>query len=213
MERQGAAWHRIVRLGCARHGNARSFMKIIKAKLQSIAPYSQGRYHSTDSLDKEGKDAYEKRTWRDKLHVNEDGNVFIPPMAFKNCISEIAKFLAIQIPGKGKSTYTKHFEAGVLVLDPLVLPIKKDEVPGEWLFVPASGKRGDGKRVMRCFPTIAQWSGEVTFHILDDTITADVFKKHLEEAGKFIGIGRFRPRNNGYYGRFEVKSITVEANI
>ena len=40
-----------------------------------------------------------------------------------------------------------------------------------------------------------------------ETITLSVFRKHLEEAGKFIGIGRFRPRNNGFYGRFEVKEI------
>ena len=45
------------------------------------------------------------------------------------------------------------------------------------------------------------------FYILDDTITEDVFKEHLEEAGKFIGIGRFRPRNNGFYGRFAVDKI------
>jgi hypothetical protein len=47
----------------------------------------------------------------------------------------------------------------------------------------------------------------VTFHILDDVISPDVFEQHLKDAGNFIGIGRFRPRNNGYYGRFSVKSI------
>lgn len=122
-------------------------------------------------------------------------------------VAEIAKFLGKQIKGKGKSTYTKHFEAGVLVMDPLVLPIKKDEVQGEWLFAPSDGKRGSGSRVDKCFPVIPKWSGKVTFHILDDTITEDVFREHLEEAGKFIGIGRFRPRNNGFYGRFAVKSL------
>lgn len=182
-------------------------MKIARAHLKSVSVYSQSRYHNTEAMDKEGKNDYEKRTWAERMHVNEQGNVFIPPMAFKNCISEIAKFLAEQIPGKGKSTYTKHFEAGVLVTEPLVLPIKKEDVKGEWLFVPSSGKRGDGKRVMRCFPVIPKWEGIVEFAILDETITEAVFRKHLEEAGKFIGIGRFRPRNNGYYGRFEVSKV------
>ncbi len=128
-------------------------------------------------------------------------------MSFKNCLSEAAKFLSIQIPGKGKSTYTKHIEAGVLVTDPLVLNIKKENVLGEWLFVPSDGIRGSGKRVDKCFPVIHQWSGEVTFYVLDETVTEDVFKNILEQAGKFIGIGRFRPRNNGFYGRFVIESI------
>ena len=53
--------------------------------------------------------------WRERLHVNSDGYVFIPPMAFKNCISEIAKYRSDKIPGKRNATYTKHFESGVLV--------------------------------------------------------------------------------------------------
>ena len=141
------------------------------------------------------------------MHVNEEGFVLIPPMAFKNCLSEIAKFLGEQIPGKGKNTYTKHFEAGVMVVDPIVLPIKKDDVQGEWYFVPADGKRGSGKRVKKCFPVIREWSGELIAYILDDTVTLEVYEKHLKEAGNFIGIGRFRPRNNGFYGRFIVESV------
>lgn len=150
---------------------------------------------------------YEARTWRERMHVNKEGFVFIPPMAFKNCVSEIAKYLGIQIPGKGKSTYTKHFEAGVLVVEGLTLPIKKEDVQGQWLFVPSDGKRGGAKRVDKCFPVIHEWEGQVEFVILDEIITEDVFLKHLEEAGKFIGIGYFRPRNNGYWGRFSVENV------
>lgn len=182
-------------------------MKTAVAHLSSVSPYSQSRHHMTEKPEKETHADFEKRIWREKLHANKDGFVFIPPMAFKNCISECAKFTSRQIPGKGKATYTKHFEAGVLVPEPLVLPIKKDDVVGEWLFLPADGKRGSGRRVNKCYPVIPEWSGQVTFMILDDTITKDVFKEHLEEAGRFIGIGRFRPRNNGYYGRFSVDDI------
>lgn len=182
-------------------------MKQVIAKLESISPYSQSRHYTTPKTEKEGPRDYEARTWRDRLHTLPDGRVFIPPMSFKNCLSEAAKFLSISIPGKGKSTYTKHFEAGVLVTDALVLNVKKDEVLGEWLFVPSDGVRGSGKRVDKCFPIIQEWAGEVTFYILDETITEPVFRKHLEQAGQFIGMGRFRPRNNGFYGRFLVESL------
>lgn len=182
-------------------------MHTATARLKSVSPYSQSRHHDTEKLAKELPKDFETRTWRERLHYDADGRVFIPPMCFKNCLSEAAKFLSRQIPGKGKATYTKHFEAGVLVPEPLILPLKKDDVKGEWLFLPADGKRGSGKRVDKCYPVIPEWSGNVQFLILDDMITEDVFTDHLKEAGRFIGIGRFRPRNNGFYGRFMVEGV------
>lgn len=189
-------------------------MRVATAQLESISPYSQSKHYETPKLGRpdgattETSKDYEERTWRDRCHTTEDGHLFIPPMAFKNCIAEVAKYLSMKIPGKGTSTYTKHFEAGLMVLDGLPLPITKDKVAGEWLFVPADGRRGSGKRVSKCFPVVPSWGGEVTFHILDNVITPAVFETHLREAGNFIGIGRFRPRNNGYYGRFKVNTVT-----
>lgn len=182
-------------------------MKTARAHLESVSPYSQSKY----IRDKKPRDIthaeFEEQVWRERLHVNKDGMIEIPPMAFKNCLSEAAKYKSIQIPGKGKTTYTKHFEAGVLCVEPLVLPIKKDDVEGEWLHVPSDGRRGGTTRVEKCFPVIPKWEGVVEFLVMDDIIDKDTFQTHLEDAGKFIGIGRFRPRNNGYYGRFAVKKI------
>jgi hypothetical protein len=182
-------------------------MKTAIASLESVSPYSQSKFYEVPKLEKESHAAYEERTWRERLHYTKDGEVYIPPMAFKNCLSEAAKYLSIQIPGKGKSTYTKHFEAGVLVTDPVMLGIKKDNVDGLWLHVPSDGVRGGSKRVKKCFPVIHQWKGDVTFFIMDETITQEVFKNVLEQAGMFIGIGFFRPRNNGFYGRFKVNNL------
>ncbi len=196
-------------------------MRIAKVKLRGISNYSQSKHHETPKLDKEIPKDYEERTWRNRLNIDTRpdktsyGCVVVSPMAIKNCLSEAAKFLSIQIPGKGKATYTKHFESGVMVLEPMVLtekgqPIKPENVLGEWFFVPSDGRRGGSTRVNKCFPCInAGWEGEIEIYILDDTITSDVFLKHLQEAGKFIGIGRFRPRNNGFYGRFEVTDCKV----
>lgn len=183
-------------------------MRTVTAMLESASPYSQSRHYDTPKESRETAKDYESRTWRERCHADEAGRLFIPPMAFKNCLSEVAKYIAMQIPGKGKSTYTKHFEAGVMVIDPVPLPVTKAEVKGEWLFVPADGRRGSGKRVEKCFPVVHEWKAPVTFYLLDDAITPEVFEAHLREAGNFIGIGRFRPRNNGYYGRFKVVSLS-----
>jgi hypothetical protein len=183
-------------------------MRIATVTIKGISPYSQGKHHETPKLDKEQPADYDKRTWREKLHFNKEGEVFIPPMAFKNCLSETAKFLSMKIPGKMNATYTKHFESGILITEPIMLGIHKNKVESETLFVPSDGKRGGGKRVYRTFPKIDEgWTGKVTVYILDDTITTSVFEKHFREAGKYRGIGRFRPANNGFYGRFDVLKI------
>ena len=181
-------------------------VKVI-AKLKSVSPYGQSRHYVVDKREKESAADFEARTWRERMHYDDGGEVYIPAMAFKNCLADAAKYLGIQIPGKGKSTYTKHFEAGVMVVDNLPLGLDKDEVKGLWLFVPSDGKPGGGKRVDKCFPMIPSWEGYVTFYVLDETITETVFRHHLEQAGKFIGIGFFRPRNRGTWGRFEVVSM------
>jgi hypothetical protein len=129
-------------------------MKTFVATLKSTSPISFGRYYAQDvpKKDKESAADYEERTWHNRLHVAEDGRVFIPPFAFKNCLDSAAKYLGMQIPGKRKNTFTKHFVSGVLVMDPLVLPLKGTAVGGEWRYVPADGMPGGSKRVMKCFP-------------------------------------------------------------
>lgn len=182
-------------------------MRTIITTLSSVSPYSQSKSYKVEKLPKEAMDDYEKRTWRERCHVNPEGFIQVPAMAFKNCLDEAAKYSPKKIPGQRNATYTKHFEAGIMVTDSLVLPIKKDDVQGEWLFLNADGKRGSGTRVWKCYPVIQSWSGDVTWYVFDETVTLDVFKEVLVEAGKFIGLGRFRPRNRGYYGRFEVIDV------
>jgi hypothetical protein len=185
-------------------------MRMVTVTFESVSPYSQSRFHDTPKLQdgREKPDEYEQRTWRERTNHMSDGRIFIPPMAFKKSLETGAKFRGEKIKGKNMATYSKHFLAGVLVMDPLVLPVTKEDVTGERLFVPSDGKTGGGKRVMRTFPVIPEWSGDVTYHILDDAIiTEDVFERTLIDAGNYIGVGRFRPERGGFYGRYRATAI------
>ena len=184
-------------------------MKIATCRLKSLSAYSQNQQVNEPKLPKELSDDYEKRTYRQRLHSTPEGFVCIPAMSFGNSIKEAAKFLSLPIPGKGKSLFTKNFEAGVIVPEHVVLNIHKDsdQIIWDWVSVPVDGVRGGGKRVSKCFPVIAQWEATVVFYVLDDIITQDVFRQVLAASGNLIGIGRFRPRNWGYYGRFEIIDI------
>jgi hypothetical protein len=189
-------------------------MKIAHVQLKSTTPYSQAR--NIDKIEhpekpKEGKDAYEERTWHHRVHTDARGYVEIPSTAFTSSVKQAARRLQIQVPGKGKTQYTKYFEAGIDVPYGLTLPVTKQEILEkrlcDRLFVPSDGKPGGGKRVYRTFPRIDSWSGRVTFFVLDDMIREDVFTQVLRSAGLLVGIGRFRPENRGFYGRFQVVSL------
>jgi hypothetical protein len=190
-------------------------MKVCNAHLVSATAYSQSKVPFVDKLDKESADAFEKRVWREKCHADSNGQVYVPAMAFKQCVDRAAAVLGMQIAGRGKATYTKHFLAGCIVEDNVLLfdgksPIWKKDLQPESIHANADGKRGSGKRVWRTFPTIQNWRAIARFVIFDDTITKPIFEKHLTEAGLYVGIGRFRPENGGLYGRFKVERFEWE---
>jgi hypothetical protein len=182
-------------------------MRIAVCHLRSISPYSQSRAHQTEPLNRETPDEFEKRTWREKCHYDGDGSVLIPPMAFKQALDRAASMLGRKVPGRGKATYTKFFLSGVMCIDEIKLPNKKGEVRGEPVHCHSDGKRGSGRRVWRWFPMIDEWKATVSFHVIADEITSDVFEETVQQAGAFVGIGRFRAENGGVNGRWAVEKV------
>lgn len=182
-------------------------LRKVSITIEGISPYTQSRYHGTPKLDGELPDAYEERTWKNKAHVTPDGHVFIPAVAIQTCIKDAAKFMNKKIPGRRNETWTKHFDSGILVSNPIVLDTKIDSVKKLSVHVPSDGKPGGKSRVMRHFPTIDNWGGTVELTILDDMITEDVLLEVCETAGNLIGLGTFRVRNRSTHGRFNVKKL------
>lgn len=182
-------------------------MKTYIAKLKSVSPYTSSKYHTLPKGERETNEAHEARTWRHKLTCDQDGNGCINPIAFKFALSAASKYSGDQIPGKGKRTYTKLFESGILITDPVSLGVHRDNVDSIDVFVNADGKRGSGKRVMRRFPIVPHWEADLKIIVLDEGITEAVLKKHLVIAGQFIGVGQYRCEVGGTNGRFEVLSL------
>ena len=182
-------------------------VKTCTITLKSLSPYAQSRYHDTPKLEREQPDAWEARTWENKAHFGADGMVFIPPMALAITIKEACKFLNIKIPGRRNETWTKHFESGVLVTTPMSLGVNIKDVKKSVIRCSSDGTVGGKSKVTRYFPTIDEWKGSAEVVILDDMITPEIFSEVLVTAGNLIGMGAFRVRNRGYFGRFEVVSI------
>lgn len=177
---------------------------IAKANLKSISPYSQSKMHMEPKMSEESNDDYDRRTWRSHLHVLDNGNVGIPPTGCKQALEAAAAFLGMKIPERRGATFTKRFLSGILIVDPIDIGIKADSVPPERVPVNPEGKRGGQKRVWRTYPTMTKWEGTLVVNVFDAAITQEVLQQHIEAAGRFVGLGRYRPQNGGYYGRFEV---------
>lgn len=190
---------------------------IASATLIGTAPLFQSRFHNEPKKPKELADDYEKRTFMERLHTmkteglsDDDSQVVLTALALKGMMFNIAKYLSIQVPGKGKATYTKHFRSGVQVSKHPFIQyngkiLTKDEVQARAMHVPSDGVAGGGKRVIKYYPCIPSgWSVDVDFHITDETITETVFLQHLKQAGILIGLGAFRVENRGINGIFDV---------
>ena len=182
-------------------------MRNVTVNIQGQSPYSQSKMHEAEKLPKERPDDYEVRTWREKCTTNKKGEIVIPAMALKFSLSAAAKKLGMQIPGRGKATYTKYFEADVICLENAPLGVQKEDVDLVRINANSDGVRGSGKRVWRTFPIINEWKTTASFMIMDDTITKDVFEEVFTAAGMGIGIGRFRPEKGGVNGRFVATSF------
>jgi hypothetical protein len=181
-------------------------MKVCTAHIKGVTPLSLSRMHDTPKLDGERPDEWEARTWREKAHYDENGVAYMPGIAFKQAMDSAAKYLSLQIPGKGKATFSKHFLSGVICINNLSLGKTREDFQSITINANANGQRGSGKRVKRTFPITLSWEGELQFYVLDDAIPKSVFEHVLAESGKFVGIGQYRPQNGGTNGRFEVIS-------
>lgn len=182
-------------------------IRICKARLQSVSPYSSSRmFIATKLHENETPGEVDQRLWREKCTVNSDGIVCIAGMALKQALDNAATRMALKIPGKGSSRYAKHFHGGILVDDLVPLGVHKDAVGSVTINAHSTGKRTDGTRVPRIFPVVQSWTATATFFVIDSVITPDVFERTLAHAGFFVGVGRFRPENKGTNGRFKVVS-------
>jgi hypothetical protein len=182
-------------------------MRTCTVYLESLSEYAQSAYVSEPKLDRENPRDYEERTWRHRIHKTDTGEVFIPASAFKFALSRAAKMLSLQIPGKGKATYTKHFEAGVMFPESLMTGVQESEVVPKRLLLNSDGVRGGGKRVEKIIPHVVKWRGAISCVVLDETITKEIFEKHFAEAGLLVGVGQNRPENGGWCGRFKVVRV------
>lgn len=180
-------------------------MNTFKVKIKGITPLLQDNFLQSDFE----KQWAEKRAVNPdakqiahKLYINKEGAICQPAVHIEKAMQESAK--KIRIKGAGKASYSKLFGAMVTV-EPALIPHKNQEY-GTFATTAVNNNTRPPSRIMSYRPVIDSWSLEFTV-TAEDEIPSGVIKEALVLAGKYNGLGAWRPQKAGKFGRFEVVSF------
>ena len=187
-------------------------MRTATVQIAALTPYSQSRPLKSVKNKNETHDDFHSRVWPEHLHVDDEGQVVIPPTAILQGMAVAASYLGKGglLKKKGQSTWAENFRCGLAMARGSRIGKDQAAARPEPVYCSPNGKRGGGTRVWRTFPVFDDWRATLTIHILDDTIPDAVFEAVLDAFGLFIGIGRYRPENGGYLGRFTIEACSIK---
>lgn len=185
-------------------------MRDVTIQIESITAYSSSKHFDEDFQKGEKPDEHDRRRWREKAHVDDEGRVFIPGVSFKMALDEAAGKKNEKIKGKGNQTYTGLFRSGVSAMGDVYLGVRIDDLKAISLYVSSTGERagGGGKRVTRWFPFVPSWKGTLEMRVFDDSIPETVFEKFFADAGIVAGVGRGRPSTGCPVGNGRFKPVS-----
>lgn len=124
------------------------------------------------------------------LYKDEGGRIVMP--ALNTLATMKASSKEYKVPGKGRKTFMNYIFAG-LQISPVNIPLlglNGEDPKWEIDIRPVVVQRA---RVMRARPKFNEWALEFEVEILDAIIRVENIKEFLESAGKYTGIGDFRP--------------------
>jgi len=185
-------------------------MRTALVTIEGTSPLIQSKRHFVEKPPGVTDEEHDLNTVREKVHYNKDGMCVLSQQALTKCIQESSAHLALKV--KGNQPYKRHFRAGIAIDHSPSIGVHRDDVEVVRILCNPQGNDKGGKQIVRNFPQISKWSATFKIHVLDDVIGNTILEKHLDAAGKFIGMGSFRPQNGGCNGRFKVTKITWENN-
>ena len=177
-------------------------MKTVQVSIRGISPLLMNKPNAAEIADKaKERLAGENRLARqyeDKQYRNGDGELYIPSIAMRNAIIESGK--KIKVKGQGKATYSKIFGYSIFFPKGEIIHKLTDLEPFDIIAVNPNTK---GRNMLRR-PMLREWEATFEIEYDDEEIPAEVLKLALDNAGRRVGVGDWRPQKKGMYGRFIV---------
>jgi len=132
---------------------------------------------------------------------NKDGNCYIPAEQLRIAMINGGAYLKSKVGTKTKSM--KGIIAAVLQISPeyIILP-EYDEIDKR-----SAVNKNIKARVMVVRPKWSKWEASFEMILDNDTLTKEMLIELVGVTGNYVGIGSYRPTNNGYFGRFKLTQI------
>lgn len=182
-------------------------MRTFAVRIEGISPLLQHRFaEASENGDQSRPVVKANKTPREQAeevcYRRDDKSFFVPGTWIAGAMREAGT--AHKLKGSRKSV--KYVvPAGVTIneVDITLMngtkKLKDFEVDSRPVVIPST--KG---RIMRHRPRFDEWSLEFSIEVDESVIPADLTKQLLEEAGRRVGIGDFRPQRTGPFGRFTV---------
>lgn len=168
-------------------------MKKIKVNIKGIAPYLMNKFIEEKTGSRKKKEYIPKEEAEKKANRTEKRELYIPSQQIKASIVKASTDFKMT----GKKSYKEYILSGIFISpDKIVLKPQEYTIFAHPVVIVRS-------RVMSWRPEFKEWEAEFIIEIVDDMINETTLKEILETAGKYKGIGDWRPE----HGRFEVLSF------
>ena len=133
---------------------------------------------------------------KEGLYINPKGKLYQPATHILGSLIEAGKDQ--QVVGKKKATYSKIIGYAVSI-EPFEIEHKNQN----WKVYSCLGVINRG-RVLIHRPILNEW--ELNFNVIfdEEQIPPSILKEVMDRAGKFAGIGDWRPQKKGSFGKFQV---------
>ena len=184
----------------------------IRVTIEGVTPLLMNRFHegnevkvsSGTSAAQIGAKGSPREQAEPKAYRADNGQLYIPGPNIFAAIIEAGKFHKV---GKTKVTTMKTslVPAGISVLE-IICPLgcKNFEVDSRSVVIPSTGGR-----VMCHRPRLDKWKCSFTLDVDEEMFSADFVRQLVDDAGRKIGLGDFRPARKGPFGKFKVVSWQV----
>lgn len=184
---------------------------ICRVKIESITPYMQHRMDDQKLEDWEKSrnhiierpDVNQADAKRAEFHAyrTKDGQCFIPAEQLRIALINGGGYLKSKVGNHKKSM--KGVVAATLQISPEEILIPDYDLIDKRSAVNKNIKA----RVIVIRPKWSTLSVEFDMILDNETLTYEMLTELITVTGNYVGIGSYRPTNNGYFGRFKLKSL------
>ena len=187
-------------------------MQKYKVKIKGITPYMQhrmddvklGEWEKTRGLIIERDDVAKEDIVRAEYccyRNNKTKKCYIPSEHLRGAFIKAGTYVKGKVGAQTKSM--KSVVAAMFQISPFEIKMPDyDEIDKR-----SAVNRNIKARIIVIRPKWNKWKAEFTLLVDNDTLTEDTILKIIEYAGQYVGIGSFRPTNNGMFGRFIIEKF------